>query len=125
MVSSRDLRAVPHPVWRGELYLELHQGTLTSQAKIKAQNRMCEGLLRALEALHVFCLFAVKKRWVILTEEGNAYLISLSSKILNLWKDTLLNQFHDVIRKFSDETFLILFQRDQVSPRSMWILIDC
>lgn len=37
--------------WVGELYLELHNGTYTSQAKIKAYNRKCEFLLREVELL--------------------------------------------------------------------------
>ena len=37
--------------WVGELYLELHQGTLTSQAKTKKENRRLENLLRLTEFL--------------------------------------------------------------------------
>ena len=36
-------------VWVGELYLEAHRGTFTSQAKTKAGNRRCEHLLREAE----------------------------------------------------------------------------
>jgi alpha-mannosidase len=35
----------PVPVWRGELYFEMHRGTLTSQIKTKLGNRRCERLL--------------------------------------------------------------------------------
>lgn len=35
--------------WVGELYLELHQGTFTTQAKIKAENRRGEFLLHDAE----------------------------------------------------------------------------
>ena len=37
------------PVWSGELYLELHRGTFTSQARGKAGNRRAEHLLREAE----------------------------------------------------------------------------
>ncbi|MCF2436398.1 hypothetical protein LV779_26890 [Streptomyces thinghirensis] len=37
------------PVWVGELYLELHRATLTSQAKTKQGNRRSEHLLREAE----------------------------------------------------------------------------
>ena len=37
------------PVWSGELYLELHRGTYTSQARTKAGNRRSEHLLREAE----------------------------------------------------------------------------
>jgi alpha-mannosidase len=40
----------PLCVWDGELYLELHQGTLTTQAHEKKFNRMCEAMMHALEA---------------------------------------------------------------------------
>lgn len=38
------------PAWKGELYLEVHKGTLTSQAAMKKRNRQGEVLLKALEA---------------------------------------------------------------------------
>jgi len=37
------------PTWTGELYLELHRGTLTSHGIIKKYNRKCEILLREVE----------------------------------------------------------------------------
>lgn len=37
------------PVWRGELYFEMHRGTLTSQVRTKVGNRTCERLLREAE----------------------------------------------------------------------------
>lgn len=40
----------------GELYLELHRGTYTSQAFVKAGNRRMEGRLRETEALALLAL---------------------------------------------------------------------
>src|SRR6185312_17558344 len=37
------------PVWSGELYLEFHRGTYTSQARTKRGNRRSEHLLREAE----------------------------------------------------------------------------
>lgn len=37
------------PTWRGELYLELHRGTYTTQTKIKAGNRDMETMMRDIE----------------------------------------------------------------------------
>ncbi|MDR3127850.1 MAG: alpha-mannosidase, partial [Bifidobacteriaceae bacterium] len=37
------------PTWSGELYLEFHRGTLTSQHRIKKANRQTESLLRLAE----------------------------------------------------------------------------
>ncbi|MFA5689460.1 MAG: glycoside hydrolase family 38 C-terminal domain-containing protein [Kiritimatiellales bacterium] len=69
------------PEWNGELYLELHRGTLTSQAKIKAGNRQTEHRLRDTEIL--FALFAPE--------------IYPQEKLEALWKKFLSNQFHDVL----------------------------
>ena len=37
------------PVWKGELYLELHRGTLTSQQGMKRGCRQEESLLRTVD----------------------------------------------------------------------------
>ena len=43
--------AVDLPVWQGELYLELHRGTYTTQARTKRFNRTLEFALRECELL--------------------------------------------------------------------------
>jgi alpha-mannosidase len=71
------------PVWVGELYLECHRGTLTTQAQTKALNRAAEH--RLLEA------------------EAFATIASLSSfsyphdALEAAWKTLLLTQFHDIL----------------------------
>lgn len=71
---------------KGELFLELHNGTLTSQAKMKSGNRYCEQLLHSLEFLAVsVCLFSGQMN------EYPAHALRM------LWKRVLLNQFHDVL----------------------------
>ncbi|WP_432158735.1 MULTISPECIES: alpha-mannosidase [unclassified Streptomyces] len=73
------------PVWVGELYLELHRATYTSQARTKQGNRRSEHLLREAElwattaALHV---------------PGYGYPYE---KLDRLWKTVLLHQFHDIL----------------------------
>ncbi len=67
------------PKWCGELYLELHRGTYTSQAKIKKYNRLLELRLRDAEFL--------------LSIAGRSY----PQQLDRVWKDTLLNQFHDIL----------------------------
>ena len=52
--SGCGRRVAELPVWRGELYLETHRGTFTSQGRVKAANRRCETLLRQAEILRVF-----------------------------------------------------------------------
>ncbi len=90
----------PVPLWVGELYLELHQGTLTSQALIKKLNRSCENLLRGLETLYIL-------KWIQFLLIGTGTISEYSTSLLNdaitikdMWKTVLLNQFHDVIRKY-------------------------
>ncbi|HTW98573.1 MAG TPA: glycoside hydrolase family 38 C-terminal domain-containing protein, partial [Acidimicrobiales bacterium] len=71
-------------VWSGDLYLELHRGTLVSQARIKRGNRRCEHLLREAELW-----------W---TTAWRAGLTDYPSEALErLWKTVLLQQFHDIL----------------------------
>ncbi|MGW9029655.1 alpha-mannosidase [Streptomyces sp. NPDC055722] len=75
----------PHaPVWAGELYLELHRGTLTSQAKTKQGNRRNEHLLQEAE------LWAATAA----VRAGFAYPYE---DLDRLWKTVLLHQFHDIL----------------------------
>lgn len=71
------------PLWTGELYLELHRGTLTSVAKVKRGNRKTEYLLRDAEILHT--MTAVK---------GLGY---PAEELRALWTELLINQFHDIL----------------------------
>jgi len=72
------------PVWVGELYLEFHRGTYTSQAKTKQGNRRSEHLLREAE------LWASTAALRL----GAAYPYE---RLDRLWKQVLLNQFHDIL----------------------------
>ncbi|MCM0649657.1 alpha-mannosidase [Clostridium swellfunianum] len=71
--------------WDGELYLEVHRGTLTSQAKTKKYNRQSEIVLHDVEALNTFAK----------TVDRNANYHQ--EEINNAWELVLLNQFHDII----------------------------
>ncbi len=81
----RGLReAAPElPVWQGELYLELHRGTLTSIAKVKRGNRQAEFALREAEFL---CTLAAL--------HGSPY---PAEELAEIWKDLLTRQFHDIL----------------------------
>ncbi len=70
--------------YRGELYLELHRGTLTNQHNIKRNNRKSELALRDLEIAVVSD--AVKK--------GE---IAASDRTAPLYETLLINQFHDIL----------------------------
>lgn len=72
------------PEWTGELYLELHRGTLTSQARTKAGNRRNERLLLAAE---LWCTTAAVRL-------GRAYPTDV---LRDAWRTVLLLQFHDIL----------------------------
>ncbi len=73
----------PVPSWEGELYLEYHRGTLTSQAQIKRNNRKAEVLFHQAEA----------------AAAGAALLGATypAEELRKGWELILLNQFHDII----------------------------
>ncbi|GGT20367.1 alpha-mannosidase [Streptomyces atratus] len=73
------------PVWSGELYLELHRATYTTQAKTKQGNRRSEHLLREAE------LWATT---AALRTPGHPYPYEALDR---LWKTVLLHQFHDIL----------------------------
>ncbi len=71
------------PVWNGELYLELHRGCQTTQARTKWNNRKMEILLRDTEILSSLALL-----------QGAKY---PSERLLTIWRSVLTNQFHDIL----------------------------
>ena len=73
------------PVYRGELYLELHRGTLTSQQDMKRGCRNEESMLRAAEYL---CAAASLK--------DGSYVYP-RAELDGIWTTLLLNQFHDIL----------------------------
>ncbi|RUR03277.1 alpha-mannosidase [Labedella endophytica] len=72
------------PVWSGELYLEFHRGTYTSQARTKRGNRRSEHLLREAE------LWATAAT----IRAGAEY---PTAELEDAWHTVLLNQFHDIL----------------------------
>ena len=73
---------IPH--WNGELYLEFHRGTYTSQAKNKKNNRKSEFMLQSAESMS------------LIAEHLNGYKYR-KEDLQNAWETVLLNQFHDII----------------------------
>lgn len=76
------------PVYEGEMYFELH-GTYTSQALMKQGYRRTNALLHDAEYLLSFVW--AKKR--ISDERCREF----SSSIREIWKTTVVNQFHDIL----------------------------
>ncbi len=72
------------PIWSGELYLEFHRGTYTSQARTKLGNRRSEHLLREAE---LWATAATVLRDV--PYPGDV--------LANAWRIVLLQQFHDIL----------------------------
>ena len=72
------------PVWEGELYLELHRGTYTTQKNTKMGNRRNESLLRAAEM------------WATAASIRTQYTYPYQ-RFEALWQQLLLLQFHDVL----------------------------
>lgn len=77
------------PVWNGELYLELHRGTYTSQGRVKRANRRSEFLLHDAEFLAT-CAYLLDPR------HGNAYVYPHEA-LCKAWELVCLNQFHDIL----------------------------
>ncbi|HEX6288547.1 MAG TPA: alpha-mannosidase [Herpetosiphonaceae bacterium] len=73
------------PIWVGELYLEYHRGTYTSQGWIKQANRRAEQLYHDAEFLAA---------WAVASGAAD----DPQRELLNQgWKLILLNQFHDIL----------------------------
>jgi len=95
------------PVWVGELYLELHRGTYTSQARNKRGNRKSEFLLRDAEFFDAISLVLAPNRKEHAADPARAVydVTGLGEKnsathraaLDRAWKLVLLNQFHDII----------------------------
>lgn len=102
------------PKWSGELYLEYHRGTYTSQGRNKRNNRKLEIALRDAEL------------W--LTRAMQAGCAYPQDELREIWRSMLTLQFHDIlpgssIHKVytdSNETYKDLFERtDKLSAYAM------
>ena len=71
------------PVWDGELYVQTHRGTYTTQSATKRANRQGELLLRDAEIFGSLALLAGKE--------------FPTDSIDEAWKQILLLQFHDIL----------------------------
>ena len=70
------------PTWNGELYLEFHRGTLTTQGRTKRLHRRAEQALIQAEALGGF---------------GALLGGELPESLESVWRILLQNQFHDIL----------------------------
>ncbi len=82
------MRGADVPVWRGELYFEMHRGTLTSQLRTKLGNRRCERALFEAELWEA----TVGERPRPTCSNGSG-----ARPIADIWPDVLTQQFHDIL----------------------------
>jgi alpha-mannosidase len=80
--AAAEADPAPLPVWSGELYLEKHRGTFTSQAATKAGNRRGELALAAAEL------------WSTFRPDDAPW---PADDLDRAWKLLLVNQFHDIL----------------------------
>lgn len=100
------------PSYKGELYLENHQGTYTSQANVTKMNRVMEEKLKSLEIV------------LSLTNKFDKEIY----QIKKIWEEVLLYQFHDIlpgssIKRVYDECLaryeIISDQVDQIFKKAL------
>jgi len=72
------------PIWNGELYLEYHRGTYTTQARNKRANRQSEFLLHDTEFLSAYAALTTNYQYP-------------TTEFQIAWRTVCLNQFHDII----------------------------
>ncbi|CAO3608492.1 unnamed protein product [Mucor fragilis] len=77
--------------YKGELYLEFHRGTYTSQALVKRGNRKGEVIIRDVEILATAAKLLSNQQ-----HAGSDYAYPVDD-INRLWKLLCLNQFHDCL----------------------------
>lgn len=81
LVSDKDIFST----YKGELYLEKHQGTYTTQNHNKWYNRKCEFALRNYEYL------------LAILGNNNLDIPITLERLEVIWKEILLYQFHDIL----------------------------
>src|SRR5690606_17697862 len=95
------------PTWNGELYLELHRGTYTTQSRNKRANRKSEFLLH--DAEFVAALAA---------QMDSSYTYP-KEKLNKAWELVCLNQFHDIIPGSSINPVYVESQQQYAEIRQM------
>ncbi len=101
IVKRRDVL----PIWDGELYLEYHRGTYTTQAWLKRLNRKNEIRLHNLE-------------WLAVTAQSMGFIFD-GAAARAMWEDLLLCQFHDILPGSS----VAEVYRDEVRPMQERIMV--
>ena len=94
-----ESRGGPSNTYVGELYFTAHRGTYTSQAAVKKWNRRAEFAMRDLELWASAAASMPAGSGMVPDGEnaaGSGYRYP-AEETERLWKETLLNQFHDIL----------------------------
>lgn len=84
MLDRIDADKDSYKKWVGELYLERHQGTYTTQSRTKRYNRRVEFALRETEFACVWAKLAANVAYP-------------KAELDEIWEEYLLYQFHDIL----------------------------
>ncbi|MBE9043867.1 alpha-mannosidase [Pleurocapsales cyanobacterium LEGE 10410] len=94
----------PSPVWKDELYLELHRGSYTAHGDQKQYNRYCERLLYQGELWLTLATLLCGDEFVSQPLFPNVSRVSEKGGLCQgqqlievAWKKVLFNQFHDIL----------------------------
>ncbi len=105
--------------WEGELYVEAHRGTYTTNARMKEYMAKAESILRTAEI------------WSVIAEINGCF--EYPGELGELWKRTLLHQFHDVLPGSSirevyddaiDDLTDVLSKAEDIAERAMDALAE-
>jgi len=95
------------PTWNGELYLEIHRGTYTTQSRNKRANRKSEFLLHDAEFI------------AALASTIDSSYTYPAAAFWKAWELICLNQFHDIIPGSSINQVYIDSQQDYMTIRDL------
>jgi alpha-mannosidase len=80
--AHKSAASVAMPVWQGEIYLELHRATLTTQSAVKKAHRQAERALITAETLGALAALMGAE---------------LPESLEHIWRVVLKNEFHDIL----------------------------
>lgn len=99
-LEKKEINGQKFVTWYGELYLEFHRGTYTTQARNKKGNRKAEVLMRDLETLATYTSITKDYKYP-------------KKEIDYMWEQICLMQFHDCLPGSSIE--MVYRDTDKVS----------
>uniref|UniRef100_A0A0N5ATD1 alpha-mannosidase n=1 Tax=Syphacia muris TaxID=451379 RepID=A0A0N5ATD1_9BILA len=114
--------------WNGELYLELHNGTYTTQSRIKKMNRLLETILRdheflqSLQLLECGCGRALSDEWKLLLL--NQFHDVLPGTCISAVVDDALSIYNDLLKQLTEDDNTLKFTNayDEEVPDNEWIV---